>query len=68
MIRSVNSLSISDFLTGSMAGVILWVAYTLSRELKNYSWNDKPFGLIVIDSVYDLLCSAVVGGIIAIWN
>ncbi len=64
----INTLEVNDFLTGCLVGLLLWVAYTFSRELKNYSWNDKPFGLILIDSGYELLCSALIGGIIAIWN
>jgi hypothetical protein len=63
----INSLGIRDFFTGCLVGLLLWLALTLSRELKNLSWNDKPLGLIMIDSGYDLLYSVLVGGILAVW-
>jgi hypothetical protein len=64
----INSLGIRDFFTGCLVGLLLWLALTFSRELKNLSWNDKPLGLIMIDSGYDLLYSVLVGGILAVWH
>ena len=53
---------------GVLIGVVGWAGFNFSSMFKLIFWEDRPWPLFWIDGGYDLICFAVVGGIIGAWR
>jgi hypothetical protein len=61
-------LAIHSFPAGMLMGVAVWFCFNLPSFIKIRFFEDRPFPLFLINSGYDLLSYALLGGLLAIWH
>lgn len=67
MMIVVNSLSIVDFVSGVVVGVVMWAGFALTHSL-NTLWEGRKPVVLVINNGLFLLTYALFGGILAVWK
>ena len=63
----VHSINATDFFSGVLIGLVIWVAFVVSHSLNTQFEGRKPVILLINNGQY-LISYAVFGGIVAIWN
>ena len=63
----VHSLKAGDFLTGLVAGIVVWATFALTHSLNTQFEGRKPV-VLVINNVLYLITYAVYGGVLAVWR
>jgi len=63
----VHSFGATDFLTGALAGAVLWAAFSVTHSLSTLFEGRKP-QVLLINTVLYLVTYAGFGGLIALWN
>ena len=63
----VHSIKATDFGTGFLAGVVVWLAFVVTHSLNTQFEGRKPIVLVINNCLY-LVTYVVFGGIIAIWR
>ena len=62
-----SRLEINTFTGGAALGAFAWLAFNFTTTFKFIFWEDRPWTLFWINSGYDVISCAVVGGIVATW-
>ncbi|MBV9573576.1 MAG: DUF1761 domain-containing protein [Acidobacteriales bacterium] len=60
--------TVNSPLYGVKIGLAIWLGFVTTVQLTNALFNKKPAKLYLIDTGYQLVCYAVMGAIIAMWN
>jgi UDP-N-acetylmuramyl pentapeptide phosphotransferase/UDP-N-acetylglucosamine-1-phosphate transferase len=63
----VHSIRATDFETGVLAGIAVWLAFTVSHSLNTQFEGRKPVVLLINNVLY-LVTYAVGAGVVAIWR
>jgi uncharacterized membrane protein len=63
----VHSLKASDFISGSIIGLVLWFAFVVTHSLNTQFEGRKPVVLLINNAFY-LVAYIVFGGIVAVWK
>jgi hypothetical protein len=53
---------------GALVGIVMWAGFVISTTVTGSVFEDRPFGLIFINSGNSLLTFLVVGGIVAAFH
>ena len=63
----VHSIKATDFGTGALAGLVVWLAFVVTHSLNTQFEGRKP-AVLVINNVLYLITYVVGGGVVAIWH
>ncbi|MBI5467322.1 MAG: DUF1761 domain-containing protein [Candidatus Kerfeldbacteria bacterium] len=63
----VNSLGLTTFTDGMMAGFVVWFAFAVSHSLNTQFEGRKPI-ILVINDFWFLLTYVGFGGLLAVWK
>jgi hypothetical protein len=63
----VHSAGAVDFLSGAVAGAVVWAAFVLSHSLNTQFEGRKPV-VLLINNAYYLPAYALFGGLVAVWG
>jgi UDP-N-acetylmuramyl pentapeptide phosphotransferase/UDP-N-acetylglucosamine-1-phosphate transferase len=63
----VHSVKATDFVSGLIAGIVLWAAFAVTHSLNTQFEGRKPV-VLVINNVLYLVTYAVGAGVLAIWR
>jgi hypothetical protein len=63
----INSLQITDFIKGMLAGFIVWIGFVVTHSL-NTLWEGRKLKVLIINNGLFCLTYILFGGIIAIWQ
>ena len=56
-------------LTGGLTvGFIAWIGFALPMGWQSVAWEDKGFGLFLLNQAYNLLVYLLMGGLIGAWR
>jgi hypothetical protein len=66
MMVIVHSLMLTDFVSGLLAGAVIWAGFALTHSLNTLWEGRKPMVLIINNGLF-LITYALYGGILAIW-
>jgi len=64
---AVHSVKASDFATGALTGLVLWLAFVVSHSLNTQFEGRKPIVLVINNALY-LVTYVVFGGFLAVWK
>jgi hypothetical protein len=67
MMVIVHSLKAADFVSGLVAGAVIWAGFALTHSL-NTLWEGRKPVVLVINNGLFLLTYALYGGILAVWR
>jgi hypothetical protein len=67
MMVVVHSLKAADFVSGLVAGAVIWAGFALTHSL-NTLWEGRKPVVLVINNGLFLLTYALYGGILAVWR
>lgn len=63
----IHSIGVFSFSNGVIAGLVIWLGFTVPLGVSNVIWENKSWKLFLINSGYYATTLAFVGGIIAVW-
>jgi UDP-N-acetylmuramyl pentapeptide phosphotransferase/UDP-N-acetylglucosamine-1-phosphate transferase len=63
----VHSVKATDFVTGLIAGIVIWAGFAVTHSLNTQFEGRKPV-VLVINNVLYLVTYAVGGGVLAVWR
>lgn len=63
----VHSVGAADFVTGALAGVVIWLAFAVTHSLNTLFEGRKPVVLVINNGLY-LITYAGFGGLVALWK
>ncbi len=67
MMIVVNSLKVTDFISGIIVGAVIWAGFALTHSL-NTLWEGRKPVVLAINNGLFLLTYALFGGILSIWR
>jgi len=67
MMIVVNSLRLSSFTSGMLAGIVMWAGFCVTHSLNTLWEGRKPIVLLINNGLF-LLTYAAFGGILAVWK
>lgn len=62
---AVRALDLRGFFVGTLLGGLVWLFFNFTSMLKIRFFEDRPLRLFLLNSGYDLLSYAVIGGILS---
>jgi hypothetical protein len=63
----INSLQIKSFISGMLAGLLIWIGFVLTHSL-NTLWEGRRIKVLLINNGLYFITYIVYGGLIAIWK
>jgi len=63
----VHSLKVTDFVSGALVGVVVWVAFSVTHSLNTQFEGRKP-AVLVINNGLNLVTYAAFAGLFAVWH
>lgn len=63
----IHSMKVTDFGTGALAGIAVWLAFAVTHSLNTQFEGRKPVVLLINNILY-LVTYAVGAGVVAIWR
>ena len=63
----IHSLKVTDFFTGALVGLVIWLAFAVTHSLNTQFEGRKPVVLVINNALY-LVTYAGFGGLTAVWH
>jgi hypothetical protein len=64
----IKTLGLSNASDGAFFAALAWLGFTATTAVGSLIWEKRPFKLILIGSISNLICLVVGGAIIGAWR